>query len=488
MVVKRLWTDRDGVVLPYFAIMLVAIIGLSALALDASRLMYVQTQLQNAADALALAGAAELDRRPDSIIRAETAIQNLIVNPVTGAGINQVAEVARIDFLRTLPPSDDLPVTSTNVTDDPTLAAYVQVTVRPVSMSMIFPISLAPGHQSIKAEAQAVAGYDQIICDATPLLVCNPYESPGMTYYQGTQALVAADQNPAEHSRLIRLAGSQIENGGFQPGDFGYIAPASGYYPETACGPGGEGGIPQALAATRVQACFRLSRIQLAPGDDQPAMDALNTRFDIYANAFASCRNYPPDVDVRKGFTAINNVDWCTAIPAGGKWPMPAAAAGPLTVDQNMIDPATQSFIPGISLGSGIWNCATYWSLEHYVGPGKDLPPTGCTATATISRYDVYRYELNFLNDRSPGAEYGGPRCVPTGAPDRRIVTAAIVNCGSSPVPVLPGAQGVPVAGFGRFFLVLPAVSGADGNPYAEFLGLVKRSDPDSHDMVQLYR
>jgi hypothetical protein len=28
--------------------------------------MSVQTQLQNAADALALAGAAELDRRPDS--------------------------------------------------------------------------------------------------------------------------------------------------------------------------------------------------------------------------------------------------------------------------------------------------------------------------------------------------------------------------------------------------------------------------------------
>ena len=58
-VVKRLWADQDG--------LLGTIIGLSALAFSASRLMDVETQLQKAADALALAGAAEFDRRPDSI-------------------------------------------------------------------------------------------------------------------------------------------------------------------------------------------------------------------------------------------------------------------------------------------------------------------------------------------------------------------------------------------------------------------------------------
>jgi hypothetical protein len=49
-------------------------------------------------------------------------------------------------------------------------------------------------------------------------------------------------------------------------------------------------------------------------------------------------------------------------------------------------------------------------------------------------------------------------------------------------------AQGVPVAGFGKFFLVLPAQPVSNGNPYAEFVGLVKRSDPLSSDMVQLNR
>ena len=123
---RQLWSDGDGVILPYVAIMLGVIIGLSALALDGSRLMSVQTQLQNGADALALAGAAELDRRPDSILRANAAIQDLIKNPISGAEIGQTAEVTNIDFLQSLPTSDDLPITTANLTDDPTLAAYVQ--------------------------------------------------------------------------------------------------------------------------------------------------------------------------------------------------------------------------------------------------------------------------------------------------------------------------------------------------------------------------
>jgi Flp pilus assembly protein TadG len=486
---NRLWDDTDGVILPYVAIMLVAMLGLFALAVDASRLMLVQTQVQHAADALALAGAAELDRRPDSIIRAQAAIHDLVANPVTGAEIDQVAEIAGIDFLRSLPPGDDLPVTSTNLTDDPTLAAYVQVTVKPVTLGMLFPMSLMPGHRTVGIGARAVAGYDQIVCKGTPVFVCNPYESQGMSYFQATQALVAADQASASHSRLVRLARSQL-NSGYSAGDFGYLAPATGSLPASACGPGGEAGIPQALAATTVAACFRLSGVHPVPSDDQPAMDGLNTRFDLYANGFHSCHGYPPDTNVRKGYTATYNADWCNnAIPANPGWPMPVAAAAALPVDQNMINPATQSLNSHVTLGSGVWDCATYWSVAHASGPGKNSPPPGCTAAATIARYSVYQYELNFLDDSSLGGEFGGPRCVTPGVPDRRIITAAIVNCGSSPVSVLNYAQDVPVAAFGRFFLTLPATSGdTDGNPYAEFVGLVKRSDPNSMDMVQLYR
>ena len=68
--IKAFWGDTDGVILPYVTLMLVVIIGVSVLALDGSRYMSLQTQLQNGADALALAGAAELDRTPTAIERA----------------------------------------------------------------------------------------------------------------------------------------------------------------------------------------------------------------------------------------------------------------------------------------------------------------------------------------------------------------------------------------------------------------------------------
>jgi len=484
---KNLWTDRDGAIIPYLAMMLAVIIGLSALALDGSRLMSAQTQLQNGADALALAGAAELDRRPDSIIRAEAAIRSLVANPVTGTGIDQTAQASRIDFLQSLPASDDLPVTSANLTDDPTLAAYVQVSVTPVTMQTIFPISLAAGRLNISLSAQAVAGYDQIVCNISPLYVCNPFETQGMTNYQATQALVAASQDPVSQRRLVRLAGSQFNNRGYGAGGIGYVASATGFYPVSACGPGSAYGVPQALAAPRLRACFRLSGVNLLPSDDRPAMEGLNTRFDIYAGGFNSCRIYAPDQNVRKGFIAVGNVNWCNAIPMGTNWPMPTPNATALPVDQNMIG-ADGMLDTNVDVGNGIWNCAVYWSVAHFAGPGKGAPPPGCISAATISRYQVYNYEMNFLADRSLAGEIGAPRCAPPGVNGRRVIAAAIINCGSTPVPMHNDAQGVPVAAFGRFFLVLPANPISNGNPYGEFLGLVKRSDPLSTDLVQLNR
>jgi hypothetical protein len=388
--------------------------------------------------------------------------------------------------LQSLPVSDDLPITSADLTDDPTLAAYVQVTLKPIAMQMIFPVSA--GRARMTVGAQSIAGYDQIVCSAQPLFVCNPFETSEMTYFQATQALVQADQNSATHHPLVRLAGGQFKNGGYGAGDTGYLIPATGVLPTSACGPGSEYGVPQALASTELHACFRLSGIELVPGDDQPAVDGLNTRFDIYANGFSSCQNiYPPDQNVRKGFIAVGNNNWCDAIPASPNWPMPNDLGAPLPVDSNMIRP-DQSFDSAVNLGNGTWNCAGYWRIAHANGSGRDSPPSGCTPTATISRYDVYRYELNFLADHSLAAEFGGPQCSRPGTANRRIITIPIVNCGSSPVPVLNNTERVPVAAFGRFFLTLPGMTGTNGNPYAVFLGLVKRTDPLSADMVQLNR
>src|SRR6201997_2695233 len=78
--IKAFWGDTSGIILPYVTVMLVVIMGVAVLALDGARYMSLQTQLQNGADALALAGAAELDRLPDAEARAVNAINNLLAN------------------------------------------------------------------------------------------------------------------------------------------------------------------------------------------------------------------------------------------------------------------------------------------------------------------------------------------------------------------------------------------------------------------------
>jgi Putative Flp pilus-assembly TadE/G-like len=491
--IKAFWGDTDGVILPYVTMMLVVIVGVSVLALDGSRYMSLQTQLQNGTDALALAGAAELDRTPTAIARATQAINRLITNSsLFGSGSDRNVRVARINFLRSLPPRDSDPILPGNRTNDPTLAAFVEVTTEPIALRTILPASIFGGSNVSTVGAQAVAGFDQVVCDFTPIFICNPFETGGMSYRQATEALVSASNDRAGQHRLIQLTTTQEKIGAFVRGDFGYLTPTTGSLPAQACGPVSGGGIGQATAASRPPTCLRLSGVDIQPANDQAALDGLNTRFDIYANGFESCKaNYVADTNVRKGYTTLGNVDWCSAQPSGGSWPIADAHAAALPLDQNMIVASeagdqTQGPAKTIAIGNGIWDCAGYWSVAHFAGPGANLPPQDCTTTATISRYSVYQYEFNYISDRSPGAEIGAPRCNPLGIRNRRILNAAIVNCGSSPVPVTRNARDVPVAGFGKFFLTLPAAAGA--GPYAEFLGLIKPTDRVNHDMVQLYR
>ncbi|WP_245493803.1 pilus assembly protein TadG-related protein [Mesorhizobium sp. M7A.F.Ca.AU.002.02.1.1] len=72
--------DQRGVAMILVAIMLPALIGLALLAIDMSRANSLHQELQKGVDALALATAAELDGRADSIDRANRAKATLLSN------------------------------------------------------------------------------------------------------------------------------------------------------------------------------------------------------------------------------------------------------------------------------------------------------------------------------------------------------------------------------------------------------------------------
>ena len=203
---RAFWNDTSGVILPYVTVMLVVIVGLSVLALDGARLMSLQTQLQNGADALALAGAAELDRLPDAETRARTAIERLLTNSTLfGSGASRTIAVSNIKFYSRLPASDASPMSAGRLATGPANARFVSVTVRPVTLPTILPAAFFGGANMVTTAASAVAGFDQVVCGVTPIYVCNPYETAGMTYDQATEVLQHAAANPTDQGRLIRL-------------------------------------------------------------------------------------------------------------------------------------------------------------------------------------------------------------------------------------------------------------------------------------------
>ena len=89
---KSLWQDTSGIMLPYVTVMLVVIIGVSLLAVDGARYMSLQTQMQTAADALALAGARELNKKAGAETRATNAINNLVTNGLAGMGMTTLRD------------------------------------------------------------------------------------------------------------------------------------------------------------------------------------------------------------------------------------------------------------------------------------------------------------------------------------------------------------------------------------------------------------
>ncbi len=479
---KTLWDDRSGVILPYVTVMLVVIMGVALLALDGARYMSLQTQLQNGADALALAGAAELDRLPNAEARAVNAINNLVANSTLfGSGAGQTVKVSRIQFLSELPASDATPLSAGALANNATTARFVSVAVRPVTLPTILPVLLG-GRKQLTVGASAVAGFDQVVCQITPLFVCNPYEVPGMGYEQATAALEQSIDDPDVRRRLIRLRqyGNSLEP--YVPGDYGFLLPPSlGSEPSN---------LADTLAQVRPGMCFLQRGVNFRPGFEAIVSEAMNVRFDIYTGSMVSHRNdtnYRPAKNVRKGYVG-GGAGSCASSPASN-WPIgsPPQQSTGLPLDR------TWPYMDG-RMGQGNWDFETYWQVNHGAD-GRTMPTIDGSLASNAnppSRYSVYQYEIEqgIVSDHSPGGETGTPACYTGSAvsdpPDRRILHAAIINCLS--LGLAGSAQSdVPVAAFGKFFLTLP-LQRSQTDLYVEAAGLVRPGDSGNHDMVQLYR
>ena len=384
----RFFKSDSGYALVLTLLFMPVFIGMSLLVIDISRGNNAHSDLQAAADALALAGARELDGGVDSIDRALDAMSN-VSNTVSFLGRTDEAaataltfEIDGLDspftvvFLSDLPENDDTPLTQayldanavTNEEDsDQGTARFVYVRAQSRDLSPFFGLFFEGVNTvtDVPVAAQAVATFRSAACDVTPLFICNPFEGE-----IGEDSLQVAFSEGRLHGRLIRLL--PRGNGTAFPGNFGLLSSAEG---------SGVNVLRDIFATGGNRTCYESGLVETQPGRPSAIRTGINVRFDIYQGPMNSNDNniaYAPAANVRKGYVLNNGNNWCNAEPS----PDPTWARGfPDNGDPGL--PPRMEVIPGsgATIGYGDWDLDGYWDVNH---PTRLPPPPEATRSKTI--------------------------------------------------------------------------------------------------------
>lgn len=343
----------------FTALMATALVGVGALSLDLGRLFVLRSEMQNAADAAALAAAAELTGEPGSRANAEAAARNLLqhdsrfadVRPLLGATIEVeffCAIGSRADPVDVHVFCSEPEVNGRRLAANDTEASYVRVNLAPVSnsdaysMSLLFLPVLDASINRVQSRsfltASATAGQHFYACDYPPLLMCNPYEP------------LPFGEHMTPGGQVVYL-NSGGGSDAWAPGNFGWMQP-----------PGAGNGTPEVtayMANPGATGCTRPVMDTRTGNFGNAVANAVNTRFGLYSNPHFG------NQAARNAYKAAPNV---ISYPR---------------------DSAFNAVAGRDNFGNGVWDRDGYFSTyhDHQIG-GR---PVGWQ---TMSRWETYLWEL----------------------------------------------------------------------------------------------
>lgn len=347
--------QQKGSILIYTGAFMAIGVGGAAFSIDIGRVVLLRTQMQNRADAGALAGAAQLDANNGAVIRADFVIRDSMT--AFNTALQAAGEpLPVIDTLFYLPdpdnplqrdPSTELnPKTTSPSSTFDTKARFVRVNMQRKTLSFFYAPAMnllngSNASNTIVLDAYAVAMSDPYICKTQPLMICDPYAVLG-----GDPTDKLGDHVGAS----IMLKQPQQGGGSWTPGNFGLLD-----LPEDAAYSGGGAvAVEQALNAVEPQGCYGVNATTTAPGSMvQKVRDGVNVRFGIVGANDQPAENviqYLPD----------HVMDYVTP------------------------DPIYDS---SLMVGDGSWDLAGYWSARH---SGVPMPPD----LAGSTRFQIYLFEL----------------------------------------------------------------------------------------------
>ncbi|MFO1131701.1 MAG: pilus assembly protein TadG-related protein [Hyphomicrobiales bacterium] len=490
---STLHRDTDGAVLLWVSILMLVVFALIGLAIDGARFLNLNSNLQEVADAAAIAGAKELDGSNDAITRAINAALNYLQNnprwsDVAKSGV-QIDHAKFYDTAANL--SDDVDTT------DPRKAVYIRVWTVQREASVTF--SVVSNVTSMATNAVAVAKSSFSVCAQLQSFVCNPWESEETT----NQGSAASWKNHVNIGDMLALVGGS--NGA--PGNWGLIqAPAYNSNPHNQA-------YFWSLSAPGSCPTVDLSQVgqDTDTGNNAPfAVPGMNVRFDnpqksnkidstaapIVIDGFknttpASANNCANSVDVRPGGAGFKqaNEDNGVYYQANCNESKPRTSC-PLPRDRTLTNLGGNAWSTSLK-GNGvdIADLKAYWLNQH----GSSTIPEFASGVATTTRWQVYQMESN--PGKYPGAAFTNsaedatPQCkdsLPAGDIKRRVINVAIVDCDYWDIK---GSATLPVTTLmASFFMTEPA--DANGKIYGELINTYQVNGGGSsiYQIVQLVK
>ncbi len=373
---------RGGNVSLYVVLITSVIVGGAALAFDVGRLTIARTQLQNAADAAAMAAAVQLDGQSGARARAEAVARNAASQTLSieTAGGGDGILIDTVQFFRSYTPSQ---VAASNDGD----AQFIQVTVAPRDITLVLEpvLAMANGSDSlgtIQLSAASVARVSRIICDPPPLMICNTDE-------MGLDDIASA---AAAGKQLLLLDGDTSP----APGNFGLMCPPS----NSNCG---AAAVQAHLAAVTRAECTD-AIIATKTGTPANAIEnGINSRFDMGSlpKPARDIVSYPQDSAFQAG--VVGNANW----DRDGYWLANHVGA-----------------LPGVLSAASRYQVYLYELGESYAESGK--------STYYPLPDDLAKLPAGYTVVTPPGENIpaaGVPTSTPVADARRRIIKTAVVEC-----------------------------------------------------------
>lgn len=303
---------QKGTVAIIVGLSLAVLIGFVGLALDLGRLYVNKTELQSAADACALAAAAELVCVPGASACPVSYLQNAEAAGIYAAGRNskdfQASGVsvaaADVRFNTAIGPNAEYKSRTSAGVD--TNSKFAMCIARSNGIVPWFMGVLGIGASDVGATAVATLAPGQGFCPSVPIGLCNKGGVTTGDFGYGVGEWVASDFTSGNGGGKGKA--DEDDDSGNLTGAFKWV--------DFSANPGGNKEIRQVLAGSSSVCGLRKGVNIQQTGQQQGAKSAYNTRFGIYANGANAYtpQNAPPD---RTGYAYPNKAPGSPMIGVG---------------------------------------------------------------------------------------------------------------------------------------------------------------------------